>query len=181
MATRNLAGTDIGVYYDIDTKFGDFGFKYIGSKTDEFTQDASGEFAFLQSQKEAGLIPANIPLDGFGDLLGMDGNYDTKHTVKASWRMGDWGATMSMLQKGEFYQNSLTLSDGTRYVIPEMTTIDATVSYSFRMNGNKARLRFAVKNLEDERAPLADRYYGYYADAHQDYGRNYYLDLRVTF
>jgi outer membrane receptor protein involved in Fe transport len=62
-----------------------------------------------------------------------------------------------------------------------MTTIDATVSYSFRMNGNKARLRFAVKNLEDERAPLADRYYGYYADAHQDYGRNYYLDLRVTF
>jgi outer membrane receptor protein involved in Fe transport len=49
------------------------------------------------------------------------------------------------------------------------------------MNGNKARLRFAVKNLEDERAPLADRYYGYYADAHQDYGRNYYLDLRVTF
>jgi outer membrane receptor protein involved in Fe transport len=58
-----------------------------------------------------------------------------------------------MLQKGEFYQNSLTLSDGTRYVIPEMTTIDATVSYSFRMNGNKARLRFAVKNLEDERTP----------------------------
>ena len=49
------------------------------------------------------------------------------------------------------------------------------------MNGNKARLRFAVKNLEDERAPLAYRYYGYYADAHQDYGRNYYLDLRVTF
>ena len=181
MATRNLSGTDIGVYYDIDTKYGDFGLKYIGSKTDEFTQDASGEFAFLQSQKDAGLIPANIPLDGFGDLLGMDGNYDTKHTLKASWRMGDWGATMSMLQKGEFYQNSLTLSDGTRYVIPEMTTIDATVSYSFRMNGNKARLRFAVKNLEDERAPLADRYYGYYADAHQDYGRNYYLDLRVTF
>jgi hypothetical protein len=38
-----------------------------------------------------------------------------------------------------------------------------------------------VKNLEDERAPTADRYYGYYADAHSDWGRNYYLDLRVTF
>jgi outer membrane receptor protein involved in Fe transport len=181
MATRTLSGTDVGIYYDIDTKYGDFGIKYIGSKTDEFTQDASGEFAFLQAQKDAGNIPANIPLDGFGDLLGMDGNYDTKHTLKTSWRMGNWGATMSMLTKGEFYQNSLTLSDGTRYIIPEMTTIDATVSYNFRWNGNKARVRFAIKNLEDERAPLADRYYGYFADAHQDYGRNYYVDLRLTF
>ena len=181
MATRTLSGTDVGIYYDIDTKYGDFGIKYIGSKTDEFTQDASGEFAFLQAEKDAGNIPANIPLDGFGDLLGMDGNYDTKHTLKTSWRMGNWGATMSMLTKGDFYQNSLTLSDGTRYIIPEMTTIDATVSYNFRWNGNKARVRFAIKNLEDERAPLADRYYGYFADAHQDYGRNYYVDLRLTF
>ena len=44
---------------------------------------------------------------------------------------------------------------------------------------SKARIRFAVKNLEDERAPTADRYYGYYADAHQDYGRYYYVDFQV--
>ncbi|MBT3674880.1 MAG: TonB-dependent receptor, partial [Proteobacteria bacterium] len=52
--------------------------------------------------------------------------------------------------------------------------------YDFTLSGQKARVRFAVKNLEDERAPTADRYYGYYADAHQDYGRNYYLSLRVS-
>ena len=52
---------------------------------------------------------------------------------------------------------------------------------NFDIADNPARLRFAVKNLEDERAPTADRYYGYYADAHSDWGRNYYLDLRVTF
>jgi len=62
-----------------------------------------------------------------------------------------------------------------------MTTMDLTLSYKFELGGQKARVRFAVKNLEDERAPTADRYYGYYADAHQDYGRNYYLDLRVSF
>ena len=26
----------------------------------------------------------------------------------------------------------------------------------------------------------ADRYYGFFADAHGDYGRNYYVDLRVS-
>jgi outer membrane receptor protein involved in Fe transport len=62
-----------------------------------------------------------------------------------------------------------------------MTTMDLTMSYDFKLNGQKARVRLAIKNLEDERAPTADRYYGYYADAHQDYGRNYYLDLRVSF
>jgi iron complex outermembrane receptor protein len=30
----------------------------------------------------------------------------------------------------------------------------------------------------DERAPLADRYFGYNSDAHKDLGRNFYLDVR---
>jgi outer membrane receptor protein involved in Fe transport len=42
-----------------------------------------------------------------------------------------------------------------------------------------ARVKFAVKNLNDERAPTADRFFGFFADAHQDYGRNYYLSLKV--
>ena len=61
-----------------------------------------------------------------------------------------------------------------------MTTMNLTMSYNFDLRGNNARVRFAVKNLEDERAPTADRYYGYYADAHQDYGRNFYLDFQLN-
>ena len=52
-------------------------------------------------------------------------------------------------------------------------------SYSFDISDNPARLRFAVRNLEDERAPLADETYGYYSKTHSDLGRNYYLELRV--
>ena len=52
-------------------------------------------------------------------------------------------------------------------------------SYNFDIADNPARLRFAVRNLEDERAPLADETYGYYSKTHSDYGRNYYLELRV--
>jgi outer membrane receptor protein involved in Fe transport len=98
-----------------------------------------------------------------------------------SWDKGPWGASLTGLKKGSFVQTSLGLKNGVPYLVPEMTTMDATISYNFDLGDHKARLRFAVKNLEDERAPTADRYYGYYADAHSDWGRNYYLDLRVTF
>ena len=111
----------------------------------------------------------------------MDGNYDNKHYLRVSWRQGPWGAAVTGLKKGSFYQNSLTLPDGTRYVIPSMTTMDFSMDYRFDVLNVNQRIRFSVKNVMDERAPLADRYYGYFADAHQDWGRNYYLDYRVSF
>jgi outer membrane receptor protein involved in Fe transport len=49
------------------------------------------------------------------------------------------------------------------------------------MGETGARFRLGVKNLTDERAPLADCYFGYFADAHSDYGRYMYVDLRMSF
>ena len=181
MALRTIEGTDVGIYYDFETAYGDFDVRYIGTFLDTFEQKASGEFAALQAAKDNGTIPASIPLKGFGDLLGKDGIYDNKHTLRMSWDKGPYGASLVGLKKGSFVQTSLGLKDGVPYTVPAMTTMDLTLSYDFTLSGQKARVRFAVKNLEDERAPTADRYYGYYADAHQDYGRNYYLDLRVSF
>ena len=181
MAMRTVEGMDLGIYYDFETNFGDFDVRYIGTFLDTFEQKASGKFAALQAAKDSGAIPESIPLSGFGDLLGKNGVYDNKHTLRVSWDKGPYGASLSGLKKGSFEQTSLGKKDGVAYVVPTMTTMNFTMSYDFKLNGQKARVRFAVKNLEDERAPTADRYYGYYADAHQDYGRNYYLDLRVSF
>ena len=181
MALRTIEGTDLGIYYDFETGYGDFDVRYIGTFLDVYEQKASGEFAALQAAKDSGSIPESIPLKGFGNLLGLDGVYDNKHTLRISWDKGPYGASLVGLKKGSFEQTSLGKKNGVAYVVPTMTTMDLTLSYSFELAGNKARVRLAVKNLEDERAPTADRYYGYYADAHQDYGRNYYLDLRVSF
>jgi outer membrane receptor protein involved in Fe transport len=181
MALRTIEGTDVGIYYDFETAYGDFDVKYVGTFLDTFEQKASGEFAALQAAKDNGTIPESIPLKGFGDLLGQNGIYDNKHTLRMSWDKGPYRASLVGLKKGSFVQTSLGLIDGVPYTVPAMTTMDLTLSYNFTLSGQKARVRFAVKNLEDERAPTADRYYGYYADAHQDYGRNYYLDLRVSF
>ena len=179
MAKRTVEGTDVGVYYNVESDYGDFDIRYIGTFLDKFEQKASGEFARLQAEKDAGNIPASIPLKGFGDLLEKDGIYDNKHTVRVSWDKGPYRVSLSGLKKGSFVQTSLGTQGGVPYLIPSMTTLNLTMSYDFALKDHNARIRFAVKNLEDERAPTADRYYGYYADAHQDYGRNYYVDFTL--
>ena len=178
-AERTLAGTDLGVYYDIDTRIGKFKFSVNHSDTDTFTQSATESYAPLAAAVASGVITANLV--GFGDLAGLDGNYTEKTTMKGSYRIGNWGVQVSSLNKGEFYQSSETKADGTKYMIPEMQTINASVFYMFDIGDSKGRIKFAVKNVEDERAPLADRFYGFYADAHQDMGRNFYLDFKMQF
>jgi hypothetical protein len=135
----------------------------------------------LIAAQKAGVLPLDIPVDGFADLVGRDGNQDEKHRAKLSWRMSEFGASLSAYKIGDFYQSSLTLADGTRYVIPSMTTYDATFDYRTDVMGTKTRFRLGVKNFTDERAPLADRYFGYFSDAHTDYGRYMYLDVRASF
>jgi len=181
MALRTVEGTDVGVYYSLETDNGStFDVRYNGTYLDKFEQKASGDFAALQAKKDSGEIPESIPLKGFGDLLGKDGVYDEKHSIRVSWDKGPYRVSLTGLKKGSFVQTSLGLKDGVAYVVPSMTTLNLTMSYDFDVRGNKAKVRFAVKNLEDERAPTADRYYGYYADAHSDYGRNYYVDFQLN-
>ena len=178
-ATRTLSGEDIGVYYDLETNIGSFNLTVNYSETDEFTQEPTAEYAKLVAAQADGRIPFDVTLSGFGDLAGLDGNYIKKTSMKLNYRYGDWGAQISSLKKGDFYHNQETKSDGTRYVIPSMRTVNASVYYNFDIGEYDARVRLAIKNIDDERAPLADRFYGFFADAHQDYGRNYYLDFRL--
>ena len=180
MALRTVEGTDVLVSYGIESDVGDFDLRYNGTFLDKFEQKASGQFAELQAKKDAGEIPESIPIKGFGDLLEKDGVYDNKHSLRLSYNKGPYRVSLTGLKKGSFVQTSLGLKDGVPYLVPSMTTMDLTMSYSFGLRGNDARIRFAVKNLDDERAPTADRYYGYYADAHSDYGRNYYLDFQMS-
>lgn len=181
LAKRTVEGHDIGVYYSLDSDIGNFDFSYNGAFLDTFDQDAGGQAALLVQGVSDGLIPASFPVDGFADLIGRDGNQKERHSIKLSWRHGDYGASINGFKVGSFYQSSLTLDDGTLYRIPSMTTFNATVDYRFDLAGSRTRVRLGVRNLTDERAPLADRFFGYFADAHNDYGRSYYVDVRASF
>ena len=73
------------------------------------------------------------------------------------------------------------LSDETLWKIPAMTTYNAAVDYSFDVANARTRVRLAVNNFTDERAPLADESFGFFGDAHSDWGRYYYVDVRMQF
>ena len=73
------------------------------------------------------------------------------------------------------------MDDDGRFEIPAMTTYNAKVDYSFDLGSVDTRVRIGVNNLTNERAPLADTYFGFFSDAHRDYGRYYYLDVKAGF
>jgi len=179
--TRTIEGHDIGIYYDLDTRLGDFSFKYNGTFYDKYEQTPGGRALILLTAQANGELPANFPVRGFDDLIGVDGNFDNKHNASLRWSKGDWGASMAMFKVGSFYESAQTLSDGTRWIIPSMTTYNANVDYDFEMFNARSRIRLGIINVFDERAPLADESFGFWSDVHRDLGRSWYLDLRMKF
>ena len=179
--TRTVEGVDVGFRYQMTNNSGRFRFTYAASFLTKFTQDAGGEAADLVAASDAGVLPASIPVSGFADLVQNDGNQKQKHNLSFSWRKGAIGAGFSMVRIGKVYQDSLTLNDGSRYWLDPMTKANLAFDYYFNaLGGDSQRVRFGIRNLTDERAPLADRYFGYFADVHQDFGRSYYLDVRIS-
>ena len=180
MATRTIEGRDAVVYYDFETSLGDFALKYADSRTTTFEQTPTGSFNTLQAAIDDGTLPSYTVLDGFGDLLGRDGNYERKSSFRVNYSKGDFGASVSALKIGSFYQAKINKSsDGSRWIIPSMTTVNASVYYKFEVMDKDARVKLGIKNINDKRAPLADGYNGFFSDVHSDLGKNYYLDFRV--
>ena len=101
--------------------------------------------------------------------------------ARVRWDNNDWGASLAWFYLSDFFDSGLTLEDGTQYVIPSHTYWNTNVHYSFKLLNSRSRVRFGINNLTDERAPLSDNYFGYSSDAHRDYGRSYYIDLRMSF
>ena len=177
---RTVRGVDVGFYYDLDTSIGRFHLKYNASFLLDFEQQPGGDSATLLAARKMGALPLSIPVDGFADLVDRDGNQDYRHNVRLSWRHADFGAAAGWSRIGGFYQSSLTLADGTRWEIPVFDVFDANLDWHASLAGRSTRIRLGIKNLTDERAPLADRYFGYFADAHSDLGRYLYLDIRAA-
>jgi outer membrane receptor protein involved in Fe transport len=178
--TRKVQGYDFGVYYDLDTEIGDWTATWVGTVYKKYDQDPGPAAQALLDAQTAGIIPDNYPVTGFADLMRMDGNQQRKMNARLRWRKNGWGASVAWFYLSNFYQSSLTLADGTTYVIPSMSTWNLSADYRFDLWSSSTRVRVGVNNVGNERAPLADRYFGYFSDAHRDYGRSYFIDLQMS-
>ena len=174
--TRTVAGHDIAVYFGYRSGGGDFDFRYTGTWLDEYRQEAGGSAAVLVQARASGELPESVPVLGFSSLVRQDGNPRRKDTFRLSWDRAGWGVSVTGLRYGDFFQ---VLSDGRAWPIPSMTTFNFNVDHTRRLFGVDARARLGINNLTDERAPLADNYFGFFADQHRDLGRYYYMDLRI--
>jgi iron complex outermembrane receptor protein len=182
LATRTIEGRDLVIYYDFESSIGDFRLTYSNSETTEFNQVPTGEFNALQAAFDSGELPPYIALTGFGDQIqNGDGFFTEKESLKLNWSFGNYGATISTLEIGSFIDAGMKLADGTKYRVPSMSTTDASVYYKFKWRDADGRIKFAVKNLDNERAPIADGYNGFFSDVHSDLGKNYYIDLTLNF
>jgi len=183
--TRTIEGYDVGVYYDTETSIGDFNFKFVGTYYDKYTQLGSSGIALeTQQALDSGELPDTIALRGYGDLLLREGNMDEKINASVRWSKGDWGAYLSMLRLGKFYDADTAITvDGEvqNWWLSSMTTYNLSADYGFDAWGTDTRLRLGINNVGDERAPLCDCRFGYWSDAHRDIGRQYYLDVRMRF
>jgi outer membrane receptor protein involved in Fe transport len=174
--TRTLEGFDVGVYYDLDTPIGSFRARYNGAFYEQFEQTASGDLSTTILAAKSADPTIVYPVIGLGDLRGIDGNQKNRQSASLSWNNGDWSAAVSGFRVSQFVQ---ILADGTAFDIPAMTTFNTKVDYSFDVGETDMRVRLGINNVADERAPIADRPYGFFADAHRDFGRYYYVDFRL--
>ena len=182
LALRTVEGTDLAIYYDFETSIGQFNITFQSSITDKFEQEPSAQFQAISAAVADGTLPAYTTLEGYGDLLNNENTgTDQKDTLKVNYRNGDWGASLTALRLGELLDNGVKSDDGQVYLIPSMTTANVSVYKKFTLKGNDARVRLMIRNVADERAPLADGWFGFYSDIHRDDGRHFYLDLKMDF
>lgn len=182
--TRRIRGHDIGIYFDYQTgMIGEFRIQYIGTRLDEYLQIASGPSQELLDAKDEGILPPDTDIRGFDNLVRVNGNPRWKHTARINWRMGDWGAAISGARVTDIIETRAGLgSDGSQWILPAMTTYNASVDYRFdSFADSRARIRFGMLNMTDARAPLSSQRFGYWSDVHRDLPRSYYLDLRLDF
>ena len=176
--TRTVAGHDIAVYFEYETRFGDISLRYTGSWLNEYEQKAGGQAAVLVAARDSGELPDSVPVVGFANLVRQDGNPEHKDSFRLRWHRDAWGVSVTGLRYSDFVQ---ILSDGRDFPIPSMATYNLSVTYDFHAFGADSRVRLGSNNVLDERAPLADDSFGYFADQHRDLGRYFYLDLRLDF
>jgi outer membrane receptor protein involved in Fe transport len=180
--TRIVEGYDVGFFYSRDSSFGQWDLSIRGSFYEKYVQKAGTASQVLIDASEAGVFPDTFPTPrGFDDLLRQDGNQTTKYNAYLAWRNESFGARISAYYLSSFIQTSLGVRDDQKWVVPSMTTYNVSFDYYADLWSTDTRFRLGINNMFDERAPLADRYFGYFADAHRDLGRYFYVDVRVGF
>ena len=177
---RTIEGWDAGFYYDADTAFGTLSFKHQISQLTAKEQEYGPTLMMLDSAMADGDIPMTA-IDGFGDILAVNGAPKRKTYTSLRLRRGDWAFGMNQNSRSTVYEDRTISSAGSMWAVVPFKTRNMYVDYYTEAMDSDLRIRFGVNNWDDKRAPLASSRMGYFEDLDNNLRRNFYLDLRFTY
>lgn len=185
LEVREISGTDISINYEINNEaFGLFNFSLNAAHLRKFMQTPDPISAIVLEAQESGnpAVPIDIPVVGAGDLRQMNGNPKWRSFARLDWDLGNWGAGIRVNYVDDFYETSVTTSDGDMMSIDSWITTDIYLDYYFSQDAlDGLSLRIGARNLADKKPPIADESFGYFSDVHSNRGRYTYATLSWAF
>ncbi|WP_286823426.1 MULTISPECIES: TonB-dependent receptor domain-containing protein [unclassified Idiomarina] len=185
LEVREISGTDISINYEVNSEaFGLFNFSINAAHLRKFMQTPDPISAIVLEAQENGnpAVPIDIPVVGAGDLRQMDGNPKWRSFARLDWDLGNWGAGIRVNYVDDFYETSVTTSDGDMMPIDSWITTDIYLDYYFSQESlDGLSLRIGARNLADKKPPIADESFGYFSDVHSNRGRYTYATLSWAF
>ena len=177
---RSVEGTDLGVYYDVDTAIGKFSMKHQVSMLTKREQQYGETLSTLDAAMSSGFLPVTA-IDGFGDILAVNGSPKRKSYTSIRFRRGDWALGVNQNARSTVYEDRTISSAGSMWAVTPFKTMNVYSDYYTNFNDGDLRIRVGVNNWHDRRAPLASSRMGYFEDLDNNLRRNFYLDLRFTY
>jgi len=178
---QEARGLDIGVIWSLDTeRFGDFDLNFNAAHLIKFYRSPSPDIAALIAARGAGTINAGTTITGGGDLIRQNGRPEWKWSASASWRYQQVTLGLFTQYIDDVEDTGIRDAAGDPWVVDSQITANAYAQYQFEDGwAGNTRLRVGVRNLTDEKPPLATT--GYLGELYQPYSRYWYVSVRKSF
>lgn len=178
---QEARGLDIGVIWGLDTdRYGSFDVNFNAAYLIKFYRQPSPDIAALLAARDAGTINAGTTITGGGDLVRQNGRPEWKWSASATWRYEQvtLGAFTQFIDDVD--DTDIRDSAGVPWVLDSQITANLFAQYEFQDGwASDTRLRVGVRNITDEKPPLAVD--GYLGELYQPYSRYWYVSVRKTF
>jgi outer membrane receptor protein involved in Fe transport len=179
---QEVSGLDFGLNWRLATdRFGDFNLDVNVAHLLKFYQQPNPQIAELLAARAAGTINAGTTITGGGDLIGQNGKPAWKWSAALTWNYGPVTVGAFTQYTGSVEDTSLLDSVGDAWVVDSTLTANLYGEYEFKDAGwaSDTRLRIGVRNITDEKPPLASS--GYLGNLYEPYGRYWYASIRKSF
>ena len=190
--SRTSSGWDFGAFYRVpDFGLGQFSLRFNAARLKSFFQSAGSDGQELLDAIADGTLPADVGIDGLGQLLEVEGRPKWRFSGAVNWESGPVEAGIYTQYIGSVYDTSVVRDvevtsfnpNANFYPVEDQITFNLSVAYTFDTDNalDGTRIRLAVNNVFDEDPPLADETYGYFSELHSARGRVFHVELRKRF